>query len=628
MTAEEIEKIYHELSPTYHGRKEGYFGVAYIAKRFNIPAEHAATFINFEGENHGIDGFYHDESDNSLYLFVFRWSDDPMAFKDALDSLGKDGMYKLFFSTSRLAGDGQILTSIKNDLSNHYESIQNIYINFVFNGDPISAEQSKVLGFLREGVEDKKDLVDSYFKNRSRLTSQGATGDDERHIPELILQYVSNEIAFGHSTYSRQAAEYTVKINGQSQKIAGGENELTLVFLSLWQLYQMYTEMGERFFEKNIRSGLDDGNMTNHQIKSSLKKVIENEELPENFTLYHNGIAMTAQTLEESLNGVASIRMVEPRILNGVQTVKILKQFIESTSRAKKNTKKKKNKGSTDDNIHSNPDNQNNGGIYDSLEQQLGKTMVVARIIRSPDDEFLKRVTINNNRQNPIMPWNLRANDLVQIQLEELFGKMQIYYERRQNAYNSLTDQDLESIGIEKGVIEIRKFAQTILAMQGHIDRISEMKEVFENESWYKDTFKQRYLQVDPRKFVLLYKIQYRLPSVIREIRNIGSERYSYASKAKNLLWCLSIQGIMNDAKFARYLEIYGTSVTIEAGLTQILRRLASTQLRLILRDTLEKRNYRQNIEAGKLSFLNTKSALEDCMKIATAKFGWERLYL
>jgi hypothetical protein len=622
---EEIEKIYHELSPTYHGRKDDYFGVAYITKRFNIPAEHAATFVNFKGENYGIDGFYHDKSDNSLYLFVFRWSDDPMAFKDALDSLGKDGMYRLFFSTSRLAEDGQILTSIKNVLSSNYESIRNIYINFVFNGDPIIAEQSKVLGFLRESVEDKKDLVDSYFKNRSRLASQGATRDDERHMTELILQYVSNEIAFGHSTSSRQAAEYIIKVNGPSQKIAGGENELTLVFLPLWQLYQMYTEMGERFFEKNIRSGLDDGNMTNYQIKSSLKKVIDHEELPENFTLYHNGIAMTAQTLEESLNGATSIRMVEPRILNGVQTVKILKQFIESASHSKKSTKK--NKSNTDDIIHSSTDGDNSG-TYDNLQQQLGKTMVVARIIRSPDDEFLKRVTINNNRQNPIMPWNLRANDLVQIQFEELFGKMQIYYERRQNAYNSLTDQDLESIGIEKGVIEIRKFAQTILAMQGHIDRISDMKEVFENERWYKDTFKQRYLQVDPRKFVLLYKIQYRLPSVIREIKNIGSERYSYAPKAKNLLWCLSIQGILNDPKFSKHLEIYGTSVTIEAGLTQILRRLASTQLRLILRDTLEKRNYRQNIEAGKLSFLHTKTTLEDCMKVATDKFGWDRLYL
>src|SRR5438552_952695 len=105
----------------------------------------------------------------------------------------------------------------------------------------------------------------------------------------------------------------------------------------------------------------------------------------------------------------------------------------------------------------------------------------MTRIIRSDDEEFLKRVTINNNRQNPIMPWNLRANDLIQIHFEELFGKMGIYYERRENAYKNLTDDDLESIGTEKGVIEIRRFAQTLLAMQGQIDRISEIKEVFES---------------------------------------------------------------------------------------------------------------------------------------------------
>jgi hypothetical protein len=177
-------------------------------------------------------------------------------------------------------------------------------------------------------------------------------------------------------------------------------------------------------------------------------------------------------------------------------------------------------------------------------------------------------------------------------------------------------------------VIEIRRFAQTLLAMQGQIDRISEIKDVFENDGWYNSTFKERYLQVDPRKFVLLYKVQYRLQSVIREIKNIGIEKYSYAPKAKNLLWCLSIQGLLNDTKFEKYYEGYGNSISVEAGITELLKRLASTKLRLILSDTFRKRKYEEYIQRGKFSFLKTKAAFNDCMKTASRQFGWEQMYL
>ncbi|HZT35796.1 MAG TPA: hypothetical protein VFA15_07740, partial [Nitrososphaera sp.] len=232
---------------------------------------------------------------------------------------------------------------------------------------------------------------------------------------------------------------------------------------------------------------------------------------------------------------------------------------------------------------------------------------------------------INNNRQNPIMPWNLRANDLIQIGFEEVFNRLGIYYERRENAYKNLTDEDLEASGTERGLVEIRKFAQTLLAMQGQIDRISELREIFENETWYAEAFRERYLQTDPRKLVLLYKIQFRLPSLIREIRNVGNEKYSYVGRAKNLLWCLAIQGILNDPKFEKYVEYYGNSTAPEAGITEILKNLATTKLRFILADTFEDKKYQANIAEAKFAFLRTRSTLNECLDTAASRFNWER---
>jgi hypothetical protein len=592
VTQEQMNELYKTLSPRCGGSEQDYFGVTYIANKFSVPPDQLLSNIAFGGTEYGIDGYYYHKSDRALYLFTFRWSEDHLAFKDPLDKLSRKGIDKIFLDVSKSPDDLPMITFLKTDLFKNWRDIDKVIINFVFNGDPVDAEQSKVLSFLREAVEDKSGLIDGYF---SRI-------DQPERLQ--IFQYVSNQRSLGHSASSRDNIEYTIELP-ETLKITGANNEMMVAMLPLEALHQMYSDLGERFFEKNIRSGLDDGGMTNKHIKNSLGRIMTGEEPFENFTLYHNGITLTAQRLESDDR---QLRMVEPRVLNGAQTVKILKQFVGEHEKTSRKGKERK--------------------TAPSLHDTMLRTKMMTRIIKSSDNDFLKRVTINNNRQNPIMPWNLRANDLIQVGFEELFAKLGIYYERRENAYKNLTDDDLEAVGIEKGVIEIRKFAQTLLAMQGQVDRISEMKEVFENETWYSDTFKERYLEVDPRKFVLLYKIQFRLPTLIREIRNVGSEKYGYISKAKNLLWCLSLSGLMNDSKFGKYVEHYGNSTGIEAGISDLLKTMAKSKLSYILSETFDKNKYQTSIGQGKTSFLSSKAMLKDCLETARARFGWEKIYL
>jgi hypothetical protein len=588
VSQEQLSELHKKFSPNCGGRKEDYFGVGYISTKFNISPDQVLSNVAFGGTEFGIDAFYHDKSTATFHIFTFRWSDDHLSFKGPLERLGSKGLDKIFVDLYKSLDDPPMITLLKSDLFQNWRTINNVVIDFVFNGDPVNAEQSKVLSFLRETIEDKRTRIESYF---SRI-------DTPDTVHDIIFQYSSNRRSMGHTTSSRDAMEYTVEL-GEMLKTSGKQNEMMVAMLPLGVLHQMYSELGERFFEKNIRSGLGDGSMTNDHIKKSLRKVAAGEEPSDFFTLYHLGITLTAQQLESD---GARLRIVEPRILNGAQTIKILKEFV---------------------------DEQENEPEAQRIQDNVAKTKVMARIIKSTDNDFLRKVTLNNNRQNPIMPWNLRANDLVQVGFEELFAKLGIYYERRENAFKNTTDDDLEAVGVDKGgVIEIKKFAQTLLAMQGHIDRMSEIGEVFEKEAWYRDTFKERYLDVDPRKLVLLYKVQFRLPAVIREIRNIGSEKYSYVSKAKNLLWCLCIQGIMNDSKFAKYVENYGSSAQIEARISEILKTMATSKLRFIFSDVFDARKYRNKISEGKLSFLTTKSLLNDCMETARSRYGWEKLYV
>lgn len=574
----ELEETYSGLSNKYSGRKEDYFALLYLAKKFNITLEEAASQVCFGGNECAIDAFYHDKTTRNLYLFQFKWSEDHLLFKQSFEKLILIGIDRIFGHALWRETQNQLLLKLITCISENQSVIDRILIQFVYNGDPIRAEKSKVLDLLRENLEARKYIIDGYFGRQV----------------DMIFQVVSNQKTLGHPFLRKQSSVYPVAFD-HSLKVASKNNELIVSLISLENLYNMYVELGEKFFEKNIRCGLNDGKMTSQEIKKSLKSILAGEDPIEHFTFYHNGVALTAQELEFDSR---SIIMTEPRLLNGVQTVKTIKEFID---RNKKQGFK--------------------------IHKLLRNVNVMARIVRSKDEEFLKRVTISNNRQNPIMPWNLRANDLIQLHLEERFkDELRIFYERRENSLRNLTDDDLEEMKINtKRSIQIRRLAQTLLALHGEVDRISKMKEVFESERWYNDTFRGKYLTIDPRKLVLLYKVQYRIAAIVKEIQYLQYEKFSYVGKIRNLLWCLAIQGILNDEKFTEYVETYGTSLITEANFNFLLKNIASMKLRLVLRDTFSDRKYQEYLDEGKYSFLKTKTAYTDCMQVAKTKFGWEK---
>lgn len=583
----EINETHRVLSNQYRGRKEDYFALLYLTKRFKIPIDEAASFVSFGGNASAIDSFYYDKDAKMLYLFLFKCSDDHLQFKEPIERLALVGVQRLFASSSFqfYEGEDSFLTKLRACITDNHQGIEKITIHPVFNGDPVRAEKSRVLEILREYLESKKYIIDGFF------------GRDV----DMIFQVMSSRKAMGHAFLRSQSPVYSIPSPDVPMKVSSEGNELILTFVPVGTLYRMYADLGDRFFEKNIRCEVNNGKMTRYEIKRSLSRMLAKEEPPENFAFYHNGVTLTAQqvalknTAEENKQTLA---MVEPRLLNGVQTIKTVRKFVDE----KKGSRKK-------------------------VLELLDKVKVMARVVRSREEEFLKKVTISNNRQNPIMPWNLRANDLVQLHLEENFrDKLGIYYERRENSLEDLTDEDLEEMSIsQRRAIKLRKLAQTLLALHGEIERISQMKQVFESEKWYANTFRQRYLEVDPRKLVLLYKVHYRLLAIVKQIQFLGYEKYDYLGKLRNLVWSLAIQGLLNEDKFDSHVQAFGTSLTIEANFNVLLKNISTMKLRIILGTTFGEKKYRDYLKDAKYSFLNTKTAFNDCMSTAGKEFGWEK---
>lgn len=278
--------------------------------------------------------------------------------------------------------------------------IDRICIHFVFTGDPAEAERSQVLDKLREDLENKKYLIDQRFG---------------RPVTMVIEFRSARTRKVGQTTYHRKTHSYPVQLDKSVTRAGLNGETMTICFIRLVDLHTMYREMGPRFFERNIRAALPEDEAVNRSIQQSLKRiVIEGKEDAKVFAFNHNGVTLFAELL-------TTTEITEPRLLNGAQTVTTFARFLKANAANK---------------------------LLTERQDVLEKIHVMCRIITDATPEFVTNVTINNNRQNPVDPWNLHANDMIQLEIQDKFrDDLGIYYERQERAFANLSDEDLEGTG-------------------------------------------------------------------------------------------------------------------------------------------------------------------------------------
>jgi hypothetical protein len=561
------------------------FALIYLSKEFKKPETDLLPNLCLEKNNPGINAFYFDKDRKNLYFYSFLWSDNPKAFKDSFQSLIHSGMESIF-STEET--DSSFLSEIRGTLYENAEGIHRVFLYFLFNGDAEKAGNSAVLSSLREDLESKKYILDSYFQGkRVSLTVDFVSNENKRKSKFKITD---------------TSFRFELEMKNYLERSNQSNHSLFLGFLKLADLYSIYTRMGQRLFEKNIRSGLSPDNHPNKSIRKSLKSILTGQEDPKNFTFFHNGITISAEHME--ING-HKILLTEPRILNGAQTVTSVVKFIEENS-------------SSIDSIEQHP-------LFQSIEV-LGK--VILTNPKQDHSDFIANVTINTNRQNPVEPWNLRASDLLQLEFSDKFKEdLGIYYERQENAFEFLTEEDLEEMGIAQNKsIQIKKLAQTFLSLQGELDKIHKLRDIFEDEKKYYNTFKKKYLEAKSESIVLLYKIQFRLGSIVKSVSESTGEKYSdINAKSKNLIWSLLVQGILNDPKLENLQTHFGKNLVMEAEYTEYLKNLGNKKLKPILIEIYKSDKYQKQIALGKFTFLRNKTTYDHSLSLTHDKYGWSK---
>jgi len=579
----ELKKFFEAHCERFGGRLEDYFALQYLVRKFNCHTGDVGNQVAFGGKNDfGLDAYFLDRHSCNLYLYQFKWSEDYDLFKESMDRLNNDGMRLVFGKESVVPNKDEMLNHLKAEL-NEQPKIKRVLIHFVFMGDREKAENSKGLEFRKETLEKQAHLVQDFF-------------DD----PETTVQV---EFLSQHRVPSQPVAPDVGQVRFEQHVITSSSDGIRMYvgFVPLMDLHAIYEELGAKFLSRNIRFGLSPENEPNRKIREALTAiVIKGTESPDIFPFNHNGVALAAQKVEIVDGG--QMHLYCPRLLNGAQTISSLKAFLDREQNAKAL--------------------KNHGGRLDAIR-------VLAKIIEhDPNSPFITNVTICNNRQNPVEPWNLRANDLIQCDLEDkLQNQGHVMYERQENAMANFSEDELEAMGVDiSRAIRIRPLAQTFLAMQGEVLRMSKLPDVFEVQRQYEATFRESYLNANVRRIILAYKVHLSLrPALARMEEKLPEKWIPAFAKARNLCWALLLQGVFNDPNLPQLMERYAGDLKKPWEFNDYLRQMASSKVLPILRRILSHQDNAPKVKANKCEFLRTKDMFDTSMILAGKMYGWSK---
>lgn len=573
-TDRQLNQCFSDHSRKFGGRKEDYFAVLHLAQRFNLSQEETLKWITFGGFDYGIDAYYLDEKATNLYLYQFKWSDSALQMAQSMDRIIDVGIDAVFGNEPADTSRNEIINRLRADVRERQSDIKRVFLYFVSKGT-----------LPRRG---SNNTIDTRLEDLERSTSK---------LKKFFGEDVEIFIRLNDDAAAPPQFRFSLKWSGENvYRLTSGET-LSISLVSLVDFVRMYEKMNLRLFQKNIRAGLTEDTSPNRALKKAFQDIAAGRSDPKAFVFKHNGLTVEAAHLIEE-DGLAQV--VEPRILNGAQTIGTLHKIVFP----------KKGEPPSPEDL-----------------SRLDEIQVLAKILYGCDEQFVTDVAIANNKQNPVKPWNLRASDRYQIDLEQRFrDSVHLHYDRLENSYRSRGETDWEEEGIQPGkVIEIEKLGLTLAAAAGEIDKMSHMPEVWELEASYRELFNPRFIDegYDLRKIVIAYKIQYCLRALVQEIAAKSERRYGFISRGRNLVWGLTIQAILNDQTLTTMLEDFGEDLTAGPDFRERLAKIATTKLAPILNAAISFPAYRDQVKEEKFSFLKTNAFFRVCRNQGADKFNW-----
>lgn len=462
----------------------------YLTERFGISGSVAIkqsadtnNGLKSAGYDKNVDGFHLEKKDEKITLFLIqgKYSADINYISSGI---------KDFTKTIEWLKSNLIHSS--NEIGQENKVLRNLRAEF----QQLTEDEKKII-ILEFVVIHKCDLDHISIMAKTNAIRKSIEQEIREEIPshdyKLSLEG-PNEILSLQPTIKK--ASPSIEINFQGIKLGLNDNA-SQMFLGIGKLSDiigMYNERRDDLFSKNVRLFITSKKNTEKgpsaKIKETLKSMSINSskmEEPSKFAFLHNGITIEARDVKILDNDKLSMR--DPFVLNGCQT--IMASYLFGQKQSEK---------------------------IDKIKWE--QITLPIRIIDTSDENFVRKITITTNRQNPITASALRSNSSEQLGLETDFKKIKIFYERQEGAFEYLQDNNPKMISeqysnSEWGPVYIEDIARALAAISGEFGIAKNVTDLFESDAAYDRCFSPKRIH-SKHLLVFLQNVSNVLPLVLR----------------------------------------------------------------------------------------------------------------
>jgi len=473
------------------------FPAWWMTTTFHTSPHDAVRFCAVGAGDQGLDGFFLEQDPQRgwiLHLVQAKYSDSRTLVRKAIDGF-RNTAFEVRCALDRRESTRPHLHALYSKLRAEFDrhEITPDGLRLYFHVIHLCEEPGDVVQLGTMAARDRfKDLVRATF-------------------PELPHElFIEGPDQLRPATGEGPSRQWMIRFEGIELKSVSQTRCLTgLTYLS--DLVDLYNEYGEELFSKNVRYYLfkERGHSPARYMRETLRAICigpaDRAEIPEHFGMFHNGITLCVHSLDVAERS-AVIR--HPSVLNGCQTIRNAARFVAE--------------------------------VKDIDSERWRLVPVPLRILVSADDDFVRRVTVNNNRQIPVRPSAFYANDRIQLGLSSRFASKKIFYERQQGAFQSLRvkearrleDQFSNSVAAP---LTMEELAQTIATVSNRpsLSVAARVSSLFE-ESLYPQVFAEVKL-VDLNLLVFLRNLFRTMKVALKDVRDRSSrldglplERFRY----------------------------------------------------------------------------------------------------
>lgn len=561
-TIEQIRTKVREFQVrTNFGRSdEDNFTPWWLQQKFKLSDEEAAMFCSDGNFDFGLDGFHIRETSEKtvLSLIQAKFTEDINQIKKGVTDINRfiPNLSKIF--------KGHESDNLK----------ENIVIKRIRPRiEKIEISHTKLLE-IDAYVICLSNLGSEFIENKSNTNRTELFKTFEKEIDNpniaLTLKIIGLDSLIENNTSDvwRPARPFEIHFNG-SDEIHMNES----IFLSglgkLSDLVELYERKGNQLFDKNVRLFLygkkNESKGPAGKIKETLDLINSGKYSAEKFAFLHNGVTIYTTKINHRKEDKV-IDITNPSILNGCQTIKSSFFFFqEANSKGKLNPETWKN------------------------------IPISIRIVATTNSDLWREVAEANNRQNSMKASALRANDEIQIKLENDFKDMKIFYERQEEAFENISRSDYDQIeelfpNSVREPISIESIAQTIVcASDLNLSYASRQNEIFESHKLYLKVFSSKHL-LNLKFLVFAHNVRRVIDLAINKAIPENTKKYAgfKGNKYRDLFTRLFLKIILKNKWFGMIdeysVEVISRKGTLAKNLIEELRVVIKSQDNPILR--------------------------------------------